>query len=52
MAGDLTKAVDEVKDLYGAFTAYSANTTVGKKVIKQKIPYGGTEYFELSLKGA
>lgn len=51
-AGDLTKAVDEINDFYGAFTVYSANTMAGKKVIKQKIPFGGTEYFELLLKRA
>lgn len=34
--GDLTKAVDGINDLYGAFTMYSANTIEGKKVIKQK----------------
>ena len=50
--GDLTKAVDEINDFYGAFTVYSANTIEGKKVIKQKIPFGGTEYFELLLKRA
>jgi hypothetical protein len=51
-AGDLTRAVDEINDFYGAFTVYSANTMAGKKVIKQKIPFGGTEYFELLLKTA
>ena len=51
-AGDLTKAVDEINDFYGAFTIYSATTMEGKKVIKQKIPFGGTEYFELLLKRA
>lgn len=50
--GDLTKAVDEINDFYGAFTIYSATTMDGKKVIKQKIPFGGTEYFELLLKRA
>jgi DNA polymerase-4 len=50
--GDLTKAVDEINDFYGAFTVFSANTIEGKKVIKQKIPFGGTEYFELLLKRA
>lgn len=50
--GDLTKAIDEINDFYGAFTVHSANTIEGKKVIKQKIPFGGTEYFELLLKRA
>lgn len=46
----LTKAVDEINDFYGTFTVYSANSLEGKKLIKQKIPFGGTEYFELLLK--
>lgn len=49
---DLTKAVDEINDFYGAFTVYAATTMEGKKVIKQKIPFGGTEYFDLLLKRA
>lgn len=46
----LTHAVDEVNDFYGAFTVYSADSLEGKKLIKQKIPFGGTEYFSLLLK--
>lgn len=46
----LTKAVDEINDFYGAFTVHSAVSMAGKKIIKQKIPFGGTEYFELLLK--
>ena len=46
----LTKAVDEINDFYGSFTVYSADSLHGKKLIKQKIPFGGTEYFELLLK--
>ena len=48
----LTKSVDEINDFYGAFTLHSATTIEGKKIIKQKIPFGGTEYFELLLKRA
>lgn len=48
----LTKAVDEINDFYGTFTVYSGTSLEGKKVIKQKIPFGGTEYFELLLKSA
>lgn len=48
----LTKALDEINDRFGAFTIYSATTLDGKKVIKQKIPFGGTQYFELLLKSA
>ena len=46
----LVKAVDEINDFYGIFTVYSANSLEGKKIIKQKIPFGGTDYFELLLK--
>lgn len=46
----LTKSVDEINDFYGAFTVYSAGSLEGKKLIKQKIPFGGTEYFDLLLK--
>jgi len=46
----LTKAIDEINDNYGTFTVYSADTLTGKQNIKQKIPFGGTEYFNLLLK--
>jgi DNA polymerase-4 len=46
----LTKAVDEINDFYGTFTVYAGTSLEGKKVIKQKIPFGGTDYFELLLK--
>lgn len=49
---DLTKAVDEINDFYGSFTVHSADTLVGTQNVKQKIPFGGTEYFELLLKRA
>jgi len=48
----IAKAVDEINEQFGAFTVYSATTIEGKKVIKQKIPFGGTQYFELLLKSA
>jgi len=47
----LTKAVDEINEFYGIFTVYSAGSLDGKKVIKQKIPFGSTDYFNLLLKG-
>ena len=46
----LTKSVDEINDFYGSFTVYTATSLEGKKMIKQKIPFGGTEYFDLLLK--
>lgn len=46
----LTKSIDEINDFYGTFTVYTATSLEGKKMIKQKIPFGGTEYFDLLLK--
>jgi DNA polymerase-4 len=48
----LTTAVDEINDTYGTFKIFSANALAGTKVVKQKIPFGGTKYFELLLKHA
>ena len=45
----LTRAVDEINDFYGTFTVYTANSMNGAKIITQKVPFGGTEYFELLL---
>lgn len=50
--GDLTQAMDEINERFGMFTVHSAMTIDGKRIIKQKIPFGGTEYFELLLKRA
>jgi len=47
---DLTMAVDGINEKYGLFTVYSAISLDGTKIVKQKIPFGGTEYFELLLK--
>ena len=46
----LTKAVDEINDFYGTFTLYSATSLNGQKIVKQKVPFGGTDYFDLLLK--
>lgn len=51
-AGYVTKAMDEINDFYGSFTVFSADTLTGTKHVKQKIPFGGTEYFDLLLKRA
>ena len=48
----LTKAVDEINDFYGSFTIFAADTLTGTKNVKQKIPFGGIEYFDLLLKRA
>jgi hypothetical protein len=45
----LQRAVDEINDFYGLFTVFSAHTLTGTQQVKQKIPFGGTEYFELLL---
>jgi len=46
----LTKAMDEINDFYGTFTVFSADALTGTQTIRQKIPFGGTEYFNLLLK--
>jgi DNA polymerase-4 len=46
----LTEAIDEINERYGSFVIHSADTLEGKRVVKQKIPFGGTRYFELLLK--
>lgn len=48
----LTTAMDEINDFYGTFTIHSGDTLTGKNHVTQKIPFGGTEYFELLLKRA
>ena len=48
----ITEAVDTINDRYGTFTVTYANALEGKRVVKQKIPFGGTKYFELLLKRA
>ena len=51
-AESLSEAIDEINELYGTFTIHSTDTLEGKKHVKQKIPFGGTEYFDLLLKTA
>jgi DNA polymerase-4 len=46
---NLTTAVDTVNDRYGNFVMTYADALDGKKVIKQKIPFGSTQYFELLI---
>ncbi len=45
----LTTAVDIINENYGVFKILSANSLIGDKLIKQKIPFGGTEYFKLLI---
>jgi hypothetical protein len=47
----LTEAIDDINERYGTFVISSLESLQGKTV-KQKIPFGGTKYFELLLKRA
>jgi DNA polymerase-4 len=47
----LTSAVDTVNTRYGNFALTYADALVGKKVIKQKIPFGSTKYLSLLISG-
>jgi hypothetical protein len=47
----LTQAVDDVNTRFGNFMLTYADALSGKKVIKQKIPFGSTEYFDLLISG-
>lgn len=51
-ANFLSQSIDEINDMYGSFTVFMADTLPGTHTVKQKIPFGGTEYFELLLKRA
>lgn len=46
-AEQLTFAVDTVNRQYGNHTLTYAHALAGKKVIKQKLPFGSVKYFEL-----
>jgi DNA polymerase-4 len=43
----LTEAVDEINQTFGEFTIAYANSHMSKRIVKQKIPFGSTKYFEL-----
>ncbi|HVV66496.1 MAG TPA: hypothetical protein VHB72_00285 [Candidatus Saccharimonadales bacterium] len=43
----LTEAVDRVNERYGEFTLTFAGSHRSRNVVKQKIPFGTTRYFEL-----
>jgi DNA polymerase-4 len=44
---ELTKTLDEINTRHGDFTLTSATSASSKTVVKQKIPFGTTRYFEL-----
>lgn len=46
----LTTAVDSINFRYGEFTVHSADTLRAKPIVKQKVPFGSTRYFELLCK--
>ena len=45
----LTSTLDDISHRYGNFTVGSADIIQGDKIVKQKIPFGSTKYFELLL---
>ncbi len=45
----LTTAIDDINHQYGNFQITTVNSLEAKQKIKQKIPFGGTEYFNLLL---
>lgn len=49
---ELTYVIDGLNERYGNFVIGAAHSMLGKELVKQKIPFGGTKYFELLLKRA
>jgi DNA polymerase-4 len=47
----LSSAIDDINLRYGNFALTYANALVGKKVIKQKIPFGSTKFLDLLISG-
>jgi len=43
----LTEAMDEINSQFGEFTITYASSLNAKDIVKQKIPFGSTRYFEL-----
>ena len=48
----LTEAVDRINEQFGEFTVTFAASLQAKSIVKQKIPFGSTRYFELLLNQA
>ncbi len=46
----LTTAIDQINKDFGLFKIHSASSLEGVRHVKQKIPFGSTEYFDLLLK--
>ena len=45
----LTDAIDKINHRYGTATIHSAHSTAGAAKIKQKVPFGSTNYLELLI---
>lgn len=45
----LTKAIDLINYRYGNSTIHSAHSSAGLAKIKQKVPFGGTDYLDLLI---
>jgi len=48
----LTTALDDLSSRYGNFTVGPADIIKSDKIVKQKIPFGSTRYFELLLESS
>ncbi len=47
----LTRATDEINKSFGNFMLTYADAMSSKRVIKQKVPFGSTEYFDMLISG-
>jgi len=47
----LTTAIDDINEKYGNFTISYGTAHEGKNIVKQKVPFGSTQYFELLFAG-
>lgn len=45
----LTQALDKINHTYGTATIHSAHSTTGAQRIKQKVPFGSTNYLDLLI---
>jgi DNA polymerase IV len=48
----LSEAIDRINERYGDFTVTAATAASSKSIVKQKIPFGSTRYFELLCRQA
>ena len=46
---NLTRAIDEINHTYGTATIHSAHSTIGANRIRQKVPFGSTNYLDLLI---